>query len=89
MRERVADGDLRPVAVCGFACLAPGYGADRDAAVGRIQDMRILDGTGDVVMGGAHLALKHQAHAYAEAYNRALRAWRQAHPDVAGDDLAD
>ena len=88
MRERAAGGDLRPVAVCGFACLAPGYGPEGGAA-GRTEDMRILDGTGDVVMGEAHLALKHRAHAYAEAYNRALQAWRQAHPEAGGDGPAD
>ncbi|WP_202840660.1 lipoprotein insertase outer membrane protein LolB [Luteimonas saliphila] len=82
MAARVAVGDLRPVGVCGFACLAPGYGPDGAAGVHGI-DMRIIDGTGDVVLGERHLQLKHRAEAYARAYNAALAAWRAAHPGVA------
>lgn len=81
MRANVEAGDLRPVAVCGFACLAPGYRPD-GAVVVRGEDMRILDGSGDVIISDHHLALKHQAEAYARAYNQALAAWRKAHPDA-------
>ena len=83
LRARVAAGDLRPVAVCGFACLAPGYGpqgGDMTAPA----DARILDGSGDAVMGERHLQLKARAEAYARAYNRALAAWRDARGDSAG-----
>jgi orotidine-5'-phosphate decarboxylase len=79
----VAAGDLRPVAVCGFACLAPGYGPQgRDAAAPA--DARILDGSGDAVMGERHLQLKARAEAYARAYNQALAAWRGSQGDSAG-----
>ena len=47
--------------------------------------MRILDGTGDVVSGEAHLALKHRAEAYARAYNAALSDWLRTHPHAAAD----
>jgi len=79
MRANVEAGDLRPVGVCGFACLAPGYGAGGATAT-RGADMRILDGSGDVIRGDRHLALKRRAEAYARAYNQALAAWREAHP---------
>lgn len=79
LRANIEAGDLRPVGVCGFACLAPGYGPG-GAAVVHGADLRIIDGSGDVVVGDRHLALKHQAEAYARAYNEALAAWRQAHP---------
>lgn len=81
MRERAATGDLRPVAVCGFACLAPGFGADGSAVV-RGVEMRIIDGSGDAIIGDRHMALKQQAQAYAEAYNRALAAWLRSEPDA-------
>jgi len=83
LRARVAAGDLRPVAVCGFTCLAPGYGPQgRDAAAPA--DARILDGSGDAVMGERHLQLKARAEAYARAYNQALAAWRGSQGDSAG-----
>ena len=82
MRANAEAGDLRPVGVCGFACLAPGYGPDGAAAVHGV-DMRIIDGSGDVIAGDRHMALKHQAEAYARAYNEALAAWRKAHPGAA------
>lgn len=88
MRASVEAGDLRPVAVCGFACLAPGYGAG-GAAVLRGVEMRIIDGSGDVIVGDRHHELKRQAEAYARAYNAALAAWRAAHPDAAGATPAD
>ena len=76
LRERIAAGDLRPIAVCGFACLAPGYGeGGRDLV--QHGDARILDGSGDAILGEHHLQLKARAEAYARAYNRALAAWRQ------------
>lgn len=84
MRAHAEAGDLRPVGVCGFACLAPGYGPGGGAAHG--VPMRILDGTGDVVRGEDHLALKHRAEAYARAYNAALAGWRLAHPRAAAAD---
>ncbi|MGY1409970.1 lipoprotein insertase outer membrane protein LolB [Luteimonas sp. A611] len=83
MRERAAAGDLRPVAVCGFACLAPGFGPE-GAAVAQGVEMRIIDGSGDAIIGDRHMALKLQAQAYAETYNRALAAWLRARAD-AGD----
>ena len=89
MRERVAAGDLRPVAVCGFACLAPGHGPEGRPATANGDEARIIDGSGDAVMGDAHLALKHQAQAYVEAYNRALAQWRQAHPAAGADAPSD
>jgi len=79
LRVRIEAGDLRPVGVCGFACLAPGYGPG-GAAVVHGAELRIIDGSGDVIVGDHHLALKQQAEAYARAYNQALAAWRQAHP---------
>ncbi len=82
MRANAEVGDLRPVGVCGFACLAPGYGPDGAAAVHGV-DLRIIDGSGDVIAGDRHMALKHRAEAYARAYNEALAAWRQAHPGAA------
>lgn len=81
MRAHARSGDLRPVGVCGFACLVPGYGTEA-----RQNDLRIIDGTGDVVMGDAHLALKHRAEAYARAYNEAL--WNR-HRSNLGDPTAD
>lgn len=83
MRAHAETGDLRPVGVCGFACLAPGFGPGGGAAHG--VSMRILDGTGDVVSGEAHLALKHRAEAYARAYNAALSDWLRTHPHAAAD----
>ena len=80
MRATVARGDLRPVGVCGFACLAPGFGPDGAAAHG--MELRILDGTGDVISGDAHLQLKARVEAYARAYNQALSGWLAAHPDA-------
>lgn len=80
MRATVAGGDLRPVGVCGFACLAPGFGPDGAAAHG--MELRIIDGTGDVISGDAHLRLKARVEAYARAYNQALSAWLAAHPDA-------
>lgn len=83
LRARIAAGDLRPVAVCGFACLVPGYGPQgRDAAAPA--DARILDGSGDAVMGERHLQLKARAEAYARAYNQALAAWRDSQGGSAG-----
>ena len=82
LRVRIEAGDLRPVGVCGFACLAPGYGPG-GAAVVHGAELRIIDGSGDVIVGDHHLALKQQAEAYARAYNAALAAWRQAHPGAA------
>ena len=80
-REHIAAGDLRPVGVCGFACLAPGAGpAGAPGAHG--VDLRIIDGTGDVIRDDRHLELKARAEAYARAYNAALAAWRQAHPEA-------
>lgn len=73
VRAAVESGDKRPVGVCGFACLALGHG-EGSASVG-YSDMRIIDGSGDVVMGEHHLALKQQAEAYARAYNLALGEW--------------
>ncbi len=81
MRERVAAGDLRPLGVCGFACLAPRWAPGGGAAHG--VPMRIIDGTGDVVRGDAHLALKQRAHAYAAAYNQALAEWLRQNPAAA------
>ena len=81
MRERAAAGDLRPVAVCGFACLAPGFGHD-GRAVPQGVEMRIIDGSGDAIIGDRHMALKLQAQAYAEAYNRALAAWLGTRTDA-------
>jgi len=83
MREHVAAGDQRPVAVCGFACLAPGFGPDT-ATMAQGREMRIIDGSGDAILGDRHMALKLQARAYAEAYNRALAAWLQAGAGDAG-----
>jgi len=83
LRARIAAGDQRPVAVCGFACLAPGYGPQgRDVAAPA--DARILDGSGDAVMGERHLQLKASAEAYARAYNQALAAWRASRGNAAG-----
>ena len=82
LRANVEAGDLRPVGVCGFACLAPGYGPG-GAAVVHGAGMRIIDGSGDVIVGDRHLALKQQAEAYARAYNEALAAWRKVHPGAA------
>ena len=83
LRARIDAGDQRPVAVCGFACLAPGYGPEgRDVAAPA--DARILDGSGDAVMGERHLQLKVRAEAYARAYNQALAAWRDAQGAHAG-----
>lgn len=81
MHERVAAGDLRPLGVCGFACLAPRWAAGGGAAHG--VPMRIIDGTGDVVRGQTHLALKHRAEAYAAAYNQALAEWLRRNPAAA------
>ncbi|WP_425603971.1 lipoprotein insertase outer membrane protein LolB [Luteimonas kalidii] len=81
MRANARAGDLRPVGVCGFACLAPGFGPEGGAAHG--VPMRILDGTGDVVRGEEHLALKHRAEAYARAYNAALAVRLRARPHAA------
>lgn len=89
MRERTSAGDLRPVAVCGFACLAPGYGPEGGAMAGRAEDLRIIDGSGDAILGERHLALKRQAQAYAETYNRALAAWLRSRPTASGVDAAD
>ena len=83
MRERAAAGDLRPVAVCGFACLAPGFGPDGGPVV-QGTEMRIIDGSGDAIVGDRHMALKLQAQAYAEAYNRALAAWLRARGGAGG-----
>ena len=47
-------------------------------------DARILDGSGDAVMGERHLQLKARAEAYARAYNQALAAWRGSQGDSAG-----
>ncbi len=77
MRAHVRSGDLRPVGVCGFACLAPGYGTEARQA-----ELRIIDGTGDVVMGDGHLALKHRAEAYAREYNEAL--WNRHRANLGG-----
>ena len=84
MRKRAAAGDLRPLAVCGYACIAPDWEAG-DGGGSQPAPMRILDGTGDVVSGDRHLALKRQAHAYAAAYNRALAAWLRAGPPAGVD----
>jgi len=81
MREHVAAGDLRPLGVCGFACLAPRWAPGGGAAHG--VPMRIIDGTGDVVRGDGHLALKHRAQAYAAAYNQALAEWLRRNPAAA------
>ena len=81
MRAMVASGDERPVGVCGFACLAPGT----DTPGARGDGLRIIDGTGDVVRGDSHLALKRQAHAYARAYNLALREWQRTRVPAAPD----
>src|SRR5690606_39911116 len=53
------------------------------------QALRIIDGSGDVVIGERHLALKLQAEAYASAYNRALAAWLRAHPQAVSAGPAD
>ena len=79
LRASIESGDLRPVGVCGFACLAPGHGGGGAATV-QGADLRIIDGSGDVIMGERHQQLKQQAEAYARAYNAALAVWRQAHP---------
>ena len=79
--DRNAAGDLRPLGVCGFACLAPRWAPGGGAAHG--VPMRIIDGTGDVVRGDAHLALKHRAQAYAAAYNQALAEWLRQNPAAA------
>ena len=78
MRMATASGDLRPVGVCGFACLAPGFARQGAASAGA--GLRILDATGDVIAGDAHLRLKAQAEAYARSYNEALSEWLDAHP---------
>lgn len=74
LQKAVAADDFRPVGVCGFACLAPGFEGDRQA------ELRIIDGTGDVVEGDEHLRLIEQATAYARAYNQALSAWLRKNP---------
>lgn len=81
LRRNVARGELRPIGVCGFACLAPGL---PQAEQPKLQAMRILSGTGDVIEGERHRRLIEQARAYATAYNRALSDWRRAHPSAAG-----
>ena len=81
-RANAEAGDLRPVGVCGFACLAPGHAGDVVDAAG----MRIIDHSGDVILGDHHLRLKHQAEAYARAYNAALAAWRAARADAGAAD---
>lgn len=79
MQAHVASGDLRPVGVCGFACLPPGF----DLPVPTGQSLRILPGTGDVVEGADHERLLVQANDYATAYNQALARWLAAHPPAA------
>lgn len=74
LQTAIAADDFRPIGVCGFACLAPGFDGDR-----RIE-LRIIDGTGDVVEGDEHLRLIEQATAYARAYNQALSAWLRENP---------
>ncbi|TDK21769.1 outer membrane lipoprotein LolB [Luteimonas aestuarii] len=81
LRRQVAGGDLRPLVVCGFACLAPG---DPEGVLPE-GEVRILDGSGDVVLGDRHLRLKHKAEAYARAYNQALVAW---HTEAEGAPVA-
>ena len=81
LRRNIAQGDLRPIGVCGFACLAPGLAQGEQP---KLQAMRILSGTGDVIEGERHQRLIEQARAYATAYNRALSDWRRAHPSAAG-----
>lgn len=74
LQKAIAAGDFRPIGVCGFACLAPGFDGDRRA------ELHIIDGTGDVVEGDEHLRLIEQATAYARAYNQTLSAWLRKNP---------
>jgi outer membrane lipoprotein LolB len=83
VRANVERGDYRPAGVCGFACLAPGF--DQGAR----GDLRIIDGTGDVVESDEHRRLIGQATAYARSYNQALSAWLKRHPQAAAPARAD
>lgn len=68
-RERVAAGDLRPVGLNGYTCIAPGLKPD---GLPRAGSIRCLDGTADMIASQEHTRLMEAARAYAVAYNLAL-----------------
>lgn len=92
MRQRVAEGDLQVVGVCGYSCEAPGLDPRRP---GLARGMRLIEGTGDVHFGIDDSLMQAEAVRYATRYNRALEKWlamsederRQAPPPSARDGL--
>jgi hypothetical protein len=62
----LARGDKRFIGVCNYACAAPG-------APNRLSlDLKIVEGTSDVVFGPGNGRLNRAAHDYGTAYNRML-----------------
>jgi hypothetical protein len=67
----LARNDLRPVGVCGLACMTPGIEA-ADRALLPTDSMVIVPGTGDAVSGPGMARLNAVADTYATRYNQLL-----------------
>ena len=76
-RAAIARGDLRFIAVCGFACLPPGVPMDsarssRDSLALRGDSLLTIAGTSDAVVNQDVARLNDVAAAYARRYNRLI-----------------
>lgn len=83
MLAHVNKGDYQPVAVCGYACVAPGL-ADQVNAPNEIMvkyGLRYLRGTSDT----GEIDLNKAAAQYAQSYNLALQNWLNQHPNIGGN----
>lgn len=78
----IARGDLRFIAVCGYACMPSGVPLDsamrtRDSLALR-DSLRSIPGTSDAIFNQDVARLNTEAHEYATRYNRIIWAHRVA-----------
>jgi hypothetical protein len=76
-RAAIARGDLRFIAVCGYACVPVGIPLDRvlrtrDSLALRSDSLRSIDGTSDSIVNEDVARLDEVAARYAGSYNRLI-----------------
>ena len=74
VRKAIDRGDVRFIAICGYACYPPGVDlTDSTVTVAiRSRAFHYVEGTSDAIMSEAVARLNIVAAAYAERYNRLL-----------------
>ena len=77
--KAVSRGDLRPIGVCGYACLSVGI-EPADRGILPTDSMIIVPGTGDAISGPGMARLNEVADTFATRYNRLLIQYLKSHP---------